>query len=792
MDSRSLYESELGGEFVAENTLNVIIGMDSGLLVNYLLSLSLASGSRFVVVELEGVLSLLNIDLPKEVKDIISIVNIDEFESCVADGLYDVFFARNSFKTHFSMAVRGNYLRSYSLLSTRVQKCLEHQYFEQRLSFNQKSFIALQFKNLADNLLPASILKGKFNKETAIIIGGGPSLDLHIQWLKNHQTKLIIIVASRVAGKLTKYGIIPDIVVSVDPQPISYEVNDELMLLEHKSLLIHSFHIEHRILSQWRGGALYTGDRFPWLSGHNKSNIESIGPTVTNSAIEVASSMGFEQILLLGVDFCHSQSGETHTKDTYGTQLGPQLGTMYEWVETYSGKMAETPIQLMHAITSLKESIGAYPNCTYINIAIEAAKVEGVEYRDIKNIKLNAIDDKLRQLLDSSNYKLDFKEKKSILVQCLSDVIATENKLEGLNTQLNKALVLIKKSTEASDAKLASLFGKLDAIDEIISTKYNMLSTLSKLYGYEQFSGFFSSKDIETRSKDDVLHSIEKYYCAFSKTVEKLKALISISKNNIQLRLDEGDETEDLHYIIERWRENEELGRSILWQQEFPERYNMLPESLKLALAECEREFLAFFKTTSQASKPQTEPILVNAFHKLHLLNYSRHELGLTKMVDYTESFVDTNIDVLRLHYLAKSYLLLLQGEVNHSLDAILSIPKEQRLEVELKQLVKLQIQLKQFDEASVNLKKLCEFSDEYMPKYAKIMSLMKQYQPALSAYLDYLDLHPKDIPVLLEISQFLMQLGEGGYALQYVEQVLMLDQANATALGYKNIIQSA
>ena len=168
-------------------------------------------------------------------------------------------------------------------------------------------FIQARLRNLAENLIPATILKQKFVGKSCIMLGGGTFLDISIDWIKANAERLVIIAASRVVGKLNRLNIKVDIVVSVGPQSPSFDVNKDFMQLERDVLLNNSYHVAPQIMGQWRGISLYIGTRLPWNTDSDEDNIKTIGPTVTNTAIEIATEMGFKQVILCGVDFCHSQ-----------------------------------------------------------------------------------------------------------------------------------------------------------------------------------------------------------------------------------------------------------------------------------------------------------------------------------------------------------------------------------------------------------------------------------------------------------------------------------------------------
>ncbi|MGX2952903.1 motility associated factor glycosyltransferase family protein [Shewanella sp. JL219SE-S6] len=339
-DSASQYRNKFAKQLTAEDTLYIFTGMDSGLLANYILSMELPAGSRFIFVELPEVLSLLNIDLPDSLKCKLWITSEAELPEILKQAGNDICIAKGQYRHYHSMAAAAETLPEYILLKSAIAQALDHERFNQGVNYNQKEFVQRQLENVCDNHSPVEILRGHFEGETAIIVAGGPSMDLQLDWLKANQQRMTIFAVSRIAAKLINHGIKPDIVVTVDPQAFSFDVSREMMQYPEDFLLVHSYHAHPWIVGQWAGENLYLGDRFPWQTHH--SNIITKGPTVTNSSLLLAIEMGFSQILFTGMDLCYSRHGVSHASGTQEAKLGPSLGHMCEWVETYSGYLAET------------------------------------------------------------------------------------------------------------------------------------------------------------------------------------------------------------------------------------------------------------------------------------------------------------------------------------------------------------------------------------------------------------------------------------------------------------------
>ncbi|MCG9745816.1 6-hydroxymethylpterin diphosphokinase MptE-like protein [Shewanella sp. Isolate8] len=789
IDSTTLFDNKLKKALSTPDTLHIIAGLDSGLLANYVMEQTTPTGSKYIFVELDEILSLLSIEIPSTLSDAIQVVSLEQFSTLIQSYENNLFIVKQQFKLHRSVAADGNYLDSYSWLHAQIDNAVRQAYFENSIGFTQKIFVKTQLKNVAETLRPASILRDQFRGKSCIILGGGPSLDNHAQWIKANSDNLVIIAASRVIGKLNRLAIKPDIVVSVDPQSVSFDVNKDMMSLPHDTLLICSYHVTPQILGQWRGACLYTGPRYPWNDFAKDKNIQSIGPTVINSAMEIAREMGFSQILLSGVDFCHSQTGASHTSGTYAASLGPNLGAVMEWVETYSGEMAETPMQLLQAIGATEDLIASHPQqANYINLSADAAKVKGIEHHPTDTIALTQIDAVQRHLLAPEAYLASDAEWVAHFTRTLKELTTARQALIQLNSKNNDALAIIGKlEKERTNERIAQLANKLESIEQSINKEHKVLASLIKFYGYYEFSHFLSTQQSDDWSQEEINKRTRIYYSAFKEMSEQLLEQVQSAIERTESRLAEYQEKVEVEPLCQRWAQDKQWGRALLWQERHPQQYQKLSAAEQEMLTECQKTFDALFviKEYIDHSAERTAPIMDNAFKKLQLLRQQKHLLGITKMVQYTAPHIDEDPEIARLYNLALSYRYLLENQLQASLDAVLQTPLADRQEEELKQIIQLSLQLNNLPLALEHYAKIVKYSDEYLPQYAHALNLNGDPQAALGIYLDYLDKYPQDIPVMLKLGIFLAQAGQIDGAASCFENVLMLDEHNQAALNY-------
>lgn len=121
-DSKTLFNNRYKAEFSHKDTLHIVIGLDSGLLANYVMELSIPDGSKFIFVDFNAVLNLLTIEVPDELSESIEICSPEMLDALLKETRNNIFIAKQQFKVHRSIAVSGNYIDEYAQLNYFVEK----------------------------------------------------------------------------------------------------------------------------------------------------------------------------------------------------------------------------------------------------------------------------------------------------------------------------------------------------------------------------------------------------------------------------------------------------------------------------------------------------------------------------------------------------------------------------------------------------------------------------------------------------------------------------------------------
>lgn len=166
------------------------------------------------------------------------------------------------------------------------------------------------------------------------IVGNGPSLDTLIEHIKQHQEKAIVISCGTALKALYEYGITPDFHAEVEQNGATYnwitKVPDRDYL---KSIhLLSSISVFPETAKLFKTACLAFGfgqTPFKMLAEVDDVIAKQMGllkyafPTVSNFALNMALSLGFQDVYLFGVDLGFSDVSHHHSKKSaYYTAQG--------------------------------------------------------------------------------------------------------------------------------------------------------------------------------------------------------------------------------------------------------------------------------------------------------------------------------------------------------------------------------------------------------------------------------------------------------------------------------------
>ena len=247
-------------------------------------------------------------------------------------------------------------------------------------------------------------LAGAFMDVPAFVVGAGPSLSRNILRLKQARRKGVIIAVDTVYRVLLKHGIIPHIVVAVDPQLINVQYFHGVP--DTGSILVADSAVSPTLLSSFKGNTYLSAVPFPfarWFQQHlGEKGALSSGGSVSTTAFDLAVQMGCSPVTLVGQDMAYSEE-KIHVRGAAGEEswensanrLTPVTSSSRRFLKknrtvripAFSGeKEVWSDRKFLTFLWWFERKIPALKNCTVWNATEGGAAIKGVASRTLKEI----------------------------------------------------------------------------------------------------------------------------------------------------------------------------------------------------------------------------------------------------------------------------------------------------------------------------------------------------------------------------------------------------------------------
>ncbi|MDD3445584.1 MAG: DUF115 domain-containing protein [Zavarzinia sp.] len=162
-------------------------------------------------------------------------------------------------------------------------------------------------------------------RETALVIGSGPSIDRSMEDLKRLAPQGVVFSAGTSLRVCLRNGIRPDFHSELENGPLTFEVLQNLSREFDLSgiTLIASLTVDPRVPTLFDKTLFFFRDSVSStkILAPERHELRGVAPTCVNTAARVAAALGFTEFLLFGTDCGTKIGGTKHSKDTiYGTE----------------------------------------------------------------------------------------------------------------------------------------------------------------------------------------------------------------------------------------------------------------------------------------------------------------------------------------------------------------------------------------------------------------------------------------------------------------------------------------
>ncbi len=420
---------------------------------------------------------------------------IVDYSSLAREGrtaLFSIMDTKHDFNLKSSIFLRNDYHQNYAIKYYTTDYDVS-EYFDEIMDslISQKS-ITFNHYMMIDNVAKLALSRvnnyniihrelSKINKlflqeKPILYIGAGPSLSDNIEWISKNKEFFIIVSIGASCKKLLSFDIIPDIVVTLDPQ---FKVLNEIHFdrettkkLEN-TIILASMNTDERILNKFNKKNLFLYEVIFSVTQENKvEDGYSVGEIVGTLLI----NLGVQELYLIGIDLAINQeTGDTHIS-------GYETSSKYD-LENVKSSMEKNTFSLRGDLIKVKGNFKDEVYTTRLfntslnafSLSIEALKKENQYIYNISQngayiagtIPLNIADIKVE--------KLTILNKDMILQKIKEDFLSISR-----NQLTNKDLEILKKEKKYLLEIKENLLEKEIRIDNFteFTTKYLNLEKL--------------------------------------------------------------------------------------------------------------------------------------------------------------------------------------------------------------------------------------------------------------------------------------------------------------------------
>ncbi len=222
---------------------------------------------------------------------------------------------------------------------------------------------------------PIASVFNRFQGMPLIIVSAGPSLSKNIESLNRAKGRAFIVAVGTVNRLLARKGIIPDLLLSFDGGRGNYDHHFK-GLPNSDVCLVFDPAVHHMVVQEHLGpkALMLINPANKWLEHYTGSEIGllKIGPSISNTAFDLACRMGADPIILVGQDLAYTDdlthAEGTHVKGLRGFDYKHREGDerscqskqtlrRFLWVEGVNGEKVRTDSKLLTFLHWFEERI---------------------------------------------------------------------------------------------------------------------------------------------------------------------------------------------------------------------------------------------------------------------------------------------------------------------------------------------------------------------------------------------------------------------------------------------------
>jgi len=367
-----------------QKNIVILIGFGNGALLDSLLNSEVFEQNiHFLFIEPFSEIKLTD-------EHLVKLKKVDKLSFFYLEGFNSIMFAQYISKfisIPVSIHVHPNYLKVNEAVIKKCLKIIRDGTETKQILDNTEMNFALDWivePLLNTKHIPESIniknLQGKFTGEKAMLIASGPSLEEHMDFIKNNQSSFHLFSVGSSLRALIANDIHPDNVLSIDASKRNYETH--FKGLEYNGTLIYETMSNSNIQKHHLGSLIVSKAGSDHVTSQVFNDLYSFpqqSPSVAIYTLQVIAYLGFSEVYLIGQDLAlvegqYYASGIKHHEGMM--DLKDELQ-----VESNAGVQVGTTRSLKIFLDSIEALIQTLPEELKIfNLSKHGAKIKGTTY----------------------------------------------------------------------------------------------------------------------------------------------------------------------------------------------------------------------------------------------------------------------------------------------------------------------------------------------------------------------------------------------------------------------------
>ncbi|MBF0134960.1 MAG: DUF115 domain-containing protein [Magnetococcales bacterium] len=274
--------------------------------------------------------------------------------------------------------------------AARVRMSIEKEYSDRRFLEHPLLMEKIrQNKDVIQNDPGIDALFGTHPGGTILVAGAGPTLSDHFARLASRSQETPLIAVDGALIPLRQAGILPDVVVSLEHQPIVLTLFQDLQ--GDKALarvpLVYFPAADPSLLQEWPGPRYLACSASPIyedIRQRRRQVVLHASGSVLHPAVDLAVRMGAAHVILAGADFSFP-GGTSHVTGCPAMKWNVRVdpGTMLP--DGQGGEVASSPA-LSCALLELEDYVRSHPEVVFFNLSRRGANIEGICHGDADSI----------------------------------------------------------------------------------------------------------------------------------------------------------------------------------------------------------------------------------------------------------------------------------------------------------------------------------------------------------------------------------------------------------------------